>query len=119
MKTLISLLFLIIPLFSYSQKVYSVQYDYQADIKVFVTQYDYQADLLVYKVQDDYQVKDNKGLWFFTEQSYQANKKVFFTQYDYQADLKIYFVNYDKNNINCLCNFLSFEKEPRQYSYHQ
>jgi len=78
-----------------AQKVYSVQYDYQADIKVFVTQYDYQADLLVYKVKYDYQAKENRGLWYFTEYDYQSDKKIFFTDYDYQADLKIYFVEYD------------------------
>lgn len=80
---------------SFSQKIYSVSYDYQADVKIFVTKNDYQADLLVYKVKHDYQAKQNNGLWFFTEHAYQADKKIFFTKYDYQADLKIYFVEYD------------------------
>ena len=31
----------------WAQKVYSVDYDYQADVKVFVVQYEYQADLKV------------------------------------------------------------------------
>jgi len=48
---------------SFAQKIYSVNYDYQADIKIFVTQYEYQADLLVYKVKYDYQAKGNQGLW--------------------------------------------------------
>ena len=65
-----------------AQKVYSVNYDYQADIKVFVTNYDYQADLLVYKVKYDYQAKENKGLWFFTEYDYQADKKENAAGYD-------------------------------------
>jgi len=79
----------------YSQKVYTVNYDYQADIKVFVTNYEYQADLLVYKVKYDYQAKENTGLWFFTDHSYQAKKKIYFTKYDYQADIKICYVSYE------------------------
>ena len=93
------LLLLFISIFSicnsHAQKVYSISYDYQADIKVYVTNYDYQADLLVYKVKYDYQAKENKGLWFFTKYDYQADKKIFFTNYDYQADLKIFYVDYD------------------------
>ncbi|HRZ76442.1 MAG TPA: DUF6150 family protein [Bacteroidales bacterium] len=38
-----------------AQKVYSVEYPYQADLKVFATVYNYQADLKVYKVEYDYQ----------------------------------------------------------------
>ena len=33
-----------------AQKVYSVDYESQADVKVFVVQYESQADLKVYKV---------------------------------------------------------------------
>jgi hypothetical protein len=97
MKKLIFILVCLTFSFSklYSQKIYSVSNDYQADVKVFVTDHDYQADLLVYKVSYDYQAKDNTGLWYFTDYDYQAAKKIYFTKYDYQADLKIYFVNYD------------------------
>ncbi len=49
-----------------AQKVYSVDYENQADVKVFVVQYENQADLNVYKV-----------------------------KYENQADLKIYFVQYE------------------------
>ena len=34
----------------WAQKVYSVDYDYQADVKVYVVQYEYLAVLLVYEV---------------------------------------------------------------------
>lgn len=77
-----------------AQKIYSTNYDYQADIKVFVVSHDYKADLLVYKVDAEYKAVNNKGLWFFVDNDYQADKKVFFTNHDYQADLKIYFVEH-------------------------
>ncbi len=75
-------------------KVFSVQYDYQADVKVYVVDYDYQADLKVFKSDYDYQANGD-GIWYFTSSDYQADKKIFFTDYDYQADLKIFFVEYD------------------------
>ena len=50
---------------SFSQKIYSSQYEYQADLKVFVVDYEYQSDLKVFKVEKDYQSKGNIGLWFF------------------------------------------------------
>ena len=49
----------------------------------------------VYSVDYDYQAGKNDGNWFFTDYSYQADKKIYFTKYDYQADIKIYFVDYD------------------------
>ena len=63
-----------------AQKVYSVKYDYQADVKVFVTDHSYQADLLVYKVKYEYQAKENEGLWYFTSYEYQASKKIYLTK---------------------------------------
>ena len=74
MKTIIFsiIFFLVLVINSNAQKVYSVKYDYQADVKVFVTDYEYQADLLVYKVKYDYQAKDNKALWYFTDHDYQS-----------------------------------------------
>jgi hypothetical protein len=94
MSILITFLFLGIFQISQGQKVFSTQYDYQADVKVYVCQYDYQADLKVYKVSSDYQAGKN-GKWFFTKYDYQADKKIYFVDYDYQADLKIFFVDYD------------------------
>ena len=49
MKNLLILLF-IIPLTSYSQKVYSVKYSNQSDVKVYVVDYENQSDLKVFKV---------------------------------------------------------------------
>ena len=40
-----------------AQKIYSVNYDYQADVKVYVVNYDYQADLKIYFVDYDYQAR--------------------------------------------------------------
>jgi hypothetical protein len=49
-----------------AQKVFSVEYPNQADVKVFVVKYENQADLKVFKV-----------------------------KYENQADLKIFFVEYE------------------------
>ena len=79
---------------SKSQKVYSVEYDSQADIKVFVVDYESQADLSVFKVEYSSQAGKNDGKWFFVEYASQADKKIFFTAYASQADVLIYFVEY-------------------------
>ena len=50
MKYLFTLSLFLIPAFCFSQKVYSVKYANQADIKVFVVKYENQADLKVYFV---------------------------------------------------------------------
>ena len=76
-----------------AQKVYSTDYEYQADVKVFVVDKSYRADLIVYRVKHEYQAKGNKGLWFFVDKAYQADKKIYFTDKEYQADLKIYFTD--------------------------
>gem|GEM_PF-182028 len=77
------------------QKVYSVEYASQADVKIYVVEYESQADLKVYKVNYESQTGNNDGKWFFTRYESQAQKKVFFVSYDSQADLKIYFVDYE------------------------
>ena len=78
-----------------AQKVFSVEYPNQADVKVFVVDYENQADLKVYKVNYNNQAGKNDGKWFFTKYANQAEKKVFFVEYQNQADLKIFFVNYE------------------------
>ena len=62
----------------YAQKVFSVDYANQADVKVFVVKYQNQADLKVYKVKYDNQATGNDGRWFFTRYANQASKKIFF-----------------------------------------
>lgn len=79
---------------SKAQKVFSVNYQNQADIKVFVVKYENQADLKVYQVNYSNQAGENNGRWFFTNYENQANKKIFFVDYENQADLKIFFVAY-------------------------
>ena len=61
-----------IPLMSFSQKFYSVEYESQADIKIIVVDYESQCDLKVYKVDYQSQAKGNKGLWYFVEYASQA-----------------------------------------------
>ena len=76
-----SLLFIVAFLLSSSlssQRVFSTNKSYQADIKVFIVSQDYQADLKVFKVNQPYQAKGNEGLWFFAKQEYKAEKKIIF-----------------------------------------
>ncbi len=94
MKFNIYIIFIFFSFSGYSQKIYSSQYEYQADVKVFVVDEMYQADLKVFKVKHEYQTKGNIGLWFFTDNSYESDKKIYFVDYEYQADLKIYMVKY-------------------------
>lgn len=96
MKKSVFLLILLNVSIAQSQKIYTVPYSYMADLNVFVTNKDYKADLNVYKVSKPYEVKNNSGLWFFTNKKYDSDKKIFFCDYEYQADLKIFFV---KKNI--------------------
>ena len=77
-----------------AQKVFSVEYASQADIKVFVVDYESQSDLSVYKVEYASQIGKNNGKWFFVEYGSQADKKIFFTEYASQAEVLIYFVDY-------------------------
>jgi len=98
-----TVLILLLTSTAYAQKVFSVQYENQADVKVFVVNYENQADLKVYKVKYENQAGQNDGKWFFTQYANQAKKKIFFVKYENQADVKIYFVKYEnqagwKNN---------------------
>ena len=52
---------------SFSQKLHSVNYASQADLKVFVVDYENQADLKVYKVKYQNQASGNEGKWFFVD----------------------------------------------------
>ena len=52
---------------SRAQKVFSVAYANQSDIKVFVVDFENQADLKVFKVKYENQVGRNDGKWFFTK----------------------------------------------------
>ena len=57
-----------------AQKVYSVKYQSQADVKVFVVKYESQADLKVYKVDYESQAGNNDGKWFFVNYESQCKK---------------------------------------------
>ena len=63
-------LVLLVPFLSYSQKVFSVDYPNQSDIKVYVVEYENQCDLKVFKV--DY--------------PNQSDKKIYFVDYPNQSD---------------------------------
>ena len=92
MKKLILLLF--IPLVSFGQKIYSVDYSSRSDVKVYVVDYESQSDLKVYKVNSVSQARGNEGLWYFVDNKSQADKKIFFVDYASRSDLKVFFVKY-------------------------
>ena len=71
-----TLFFLLFINFSFAQKIYSVDYKSQSDIKVFVVGYESQADLNVFKVDYQSQAKGNEGLWYFVDYSSQSDKKI-------------------------------------------
>ena len=52
---------LLVPFFCFSQKIFSVDYPSQSDIKVFVVDYESQSDIKVFKVDYQSQAKGNKG----------------------------------------------------------
>lgn len=45
---------------AFGQKVYSVDHEYQADVKVFVVDAEYKADLVVYKTDKEYEAKKER-----------------------------------------------------------
>ena len=51
-----------------AQKVFSVNYENQADVKVFVVDYENQADLLVYKVNYENQAGKNNVQEYLSEE---------------------------------------------------
>ena len=66
---------LLLPFFGFSQKIFSVDYPSQSDIKVFVVDYESQSDLKVFKVDYLSQSKGNKGLWYFVKYPSQSNRR--------------------------------------------
>ena len=97
MRILIAILYFT-PLCLFSQKMFSVKYQSQADIKVFVTRYSSQADLNVFKVKYQSQAIKNEGKWFFVKYQSQADKKIYFVDYVSQSDLKIFFTKYSSQS---------------------
>ena len=77
-----------------AQKIFSVNYQSESDLKVFVVDYESQADLKVYKLQYKSQAKGNDGLWYFAKYKSEADKKIYFVDYESHSDLKIFFVKY-------------------------
>ncbi len=88
------LLFLSVIKYSNAQKVFSVNYKGDADIKVYVVDYKGDADLVVYKCKYKGDASGNKGLWHFVDYKGDADKKIYFVDYKGDADLKIYFADY-------------------------
>jgi len=93
-KIVLVFTFLFFTSFIHAQKVFSTEYESQADVTVYVVKYESQADLKVYKVDYSSQAGNNDGNWFFVKYESQADKKIYFVDYESQADLKIFFVAY-------------------------
>lgn len=85
----------ILPSDAFAQKMYSTNYQYQADIKIYVVDAEYKADIVVYRTEHKYEAvaSENKGIWYFTDKSYEADKKVYFVDHEYQADIKVFFTD--------------------------
>jgi hypothetical protein len=77
-----------------AQKVFSVEYASQADIKIYVADYESKSDLSVFKVDYESRAGNNDGNWFFVDYVSKADKKIFFVEYSSQADIIIFFVDY-------------------------
>ena len=84
----------LLPSVVFSQKIYSVDYQSQSDVKVFVVEYESQSDLKVFKVDYPSQSKVNEGLWYFVDYPSQSDKKIYFVDYESHSDLKVFFVKY-------------------------
>lgn len=117
------LLFAGLTRFTYSQKIYSCDSKYDADIKVYVVDSKYDADLLVYRVDSKYDV-NHDGLWYFVDSKYDADKIVYFVDSKYDADLlsilltastmqngeiRAKSISFIKTNIQNLINFCVFQ----------
>ena len=61
MKKEFIFILLVLPLFSFSQKIFTTDYPSQSDIKVFVVDYESQSDLNVFRVDYPSQSKGNEG----------------------------------------------------------
>ena len=58
-----------------AQKVFSVDYESQADLKVFVVDYESQADLKVFKVKYQSLATGNEGKWFSQNMEVKRTRK--------------------------------------------
>ena len=61
------IIFFLLSNYAFSQKMYSIKYKSQADVKLFVVEYESQADLNVFKEKYKSNAKGNEGLWYFVE----------------------------------------------------
>ena len=60
------------------QKVYSVDSQFDADVKVYVVDSQFDADLLVYRVSSQFDSSINNGKWFFVRSQFDADLKIYF-----------------------------------------
>lgn len=62
---------------SHAQKVFSVPYPSQADLKVFAVKHESQADLCVFREKNASASRGNYGHWHFTAYPAQADTRVY------------------------------------------
>ena len=77
-KLLFLTVFLLISGITNAQKVFTVEYASQADVKVFVVDYESRADLSIFKVDYESRAGENDGNWFFVDYVSQADVITFF-----------------------------------------
>ena len=93
-KILFLTLCLLISSITKAQKVLSVEYASQSDVKVFVADYESRADLSVFKVDYESRAGENDGNWVLIDYESRVDKKIFFVDYASQADVIIFFTEY-------------------------
>lgn len=93
-KFIFTLLFGIISVLGFSQRIYVVDTRQAADKIVYITNNYYNAQLKVYVTYNPYETKKdwNYGVWFFTTNRSECDYKVFFTtdKYDPKAEKIVY-----------------------------
>ena len=86
MRNILFILFILLfAVTAKAQKVFSVEYASQADVKVFVAEYESRSDLSVYKVDYESRAGKNDGNWFFVDYASQADVIIYFAEYSSRA----------------------------------
>ena len=89
MKKILFIL-LLLPVVSFSQLMYEVDYPYQADILLYEVDYAWQADIKYWVTDYRFQVDEQKHHWYWCDYPYQARYKVYWVKYQYQADKLVF-----------------------------
>ena len=81
---------ILLPFFSYGQRVYVTKHRHQADIAVYVSPNKCNNGISVYVTDKEYKCNPSKNIWYFTNKPYNA-MKIYFVKYQSQANLSIFY----------------------------